>query len=143
MYLETGIYFAGESWSELISRRLDKILKICSPLIRITILKWLRSKHIHLLDWSSQSQLEILWQNLKTAIQSHYNPIWGPETLCKENWFAFKLYHLEEIVETRYSFSHSSHLCTTLCQLIIQQEYKKTLKFRFRSYVKNVKGCKY
>ena len=56
-----------------------------------TTIEWFRSKHIHVLEWSSQSpdlnQLENLWQDLKIAVHRHFPSNQTTfELFCKEEW---------------------------------------------------------
>ena len=68
-------------------------------------MEWLRSKHIHVLEWSSLSPninpIENLWQDLKNAVHRHFpSNLTELEPFCKEEWAKMSLFRGTKLVET-------------------------------------------
>uniref|UniRef100_A0AAY4D8I4 Tc1-like transposase DDE domain-containing protein n=1 Tax=Denticeps clupeoides TaxID=299321 RepID=A0AAY4D8I4_9TELE len=54
-------------------------------------MEWFKTKHIHVLEWPSQSPdlntIENLWQDLKNAVHKHCpSNLTELELFCKEDW---------------------------------------------------------
>uniref|UniRef100_A0A669CQL7 Tc1-like transposase DDE domain-containing protein n=1 Tax=Oreochromis niloticus TaxID=8128 RepID=A0A669CQL7_ORENI len=54
-------------------------------------MEWFKTKHIHVLEWASQSPdlnpIENLWQDLKTAVHERCpSNLTEQELFCKEEW---------------------------------------------------------
>ena len=66
---------------------------------------WPRSKHIHVLEWPSQSPdlnpIENLWQDLKIAVHRHSpSSLTELELFCKEEWANISVSRCGSLVET-------------------------------------------
>ncbi|KAL7855533.1 hypothetical protein AOLI_G00191370 [Acnodon oligacanthus] len=70
-----------------------------------TTMEWFKTKHIHVLEWPSQSPdlnpIENLWQDLKTAVRKRSpSNLTELELFCKDEWAKISVTRCAKLVET-------------------------------------------
>ena len=68
-------------------------------------MEWFKTKHIHVLEWPSQSPdlnpIQNLWQDLKTAVHKRCpSNLTELELFCKEEWARISVCRCAKLVDT-------------------------------------------
>lgn len=97
---------------------------------------WLRLKHVYLLEWSSQSAVENLRQELKTDVEgcspSRWNAVTAAGSCNWKRWFCKVLTQVDK--KNNNPQTHNTFFWFL---------FVKTYKFRRKKTVKELWGCEY